>query len=195
MINNKMIEELADGERLIKYSKEKVKRISDSENILEVFMNIGVPRTVSPGIDFIREDMGGLDRLSDFLNKESYTANISPKLLADKFKDFNRDIVVATYNNCLIVSRNKKELIMIDCETLKECFVNSSIENFIECVFQFNKMVNRVIEMQPDLDYYVEGLEEEDLKILETDIVNIEGEIGEFWDMVIQGICEEMEEL
>ena len=190
-----MIKELADGERLIQYSEEKVRRISNSENILEVFTNFGVPRTVSPGVDFIREDMGGLGKLSDYLERECYTDNISSELLEDKFKVFNRDIVVASYNNCIIVSRNRKEFIMVDCETLQECFVNSSIENFFECIFQFNKMVNRILETQPDLDYYVEGLKEKDLKELETDIINVEGEIGGFWNMVIQGLFEEMEEI
>ena len=38
-----MIEELADGERLIKYSKEKVTRITASESILEIFSDFGIP--------------------------------------------------------------------------------------------------------------------------------------------------------
>lgn len=194
MINKIDFEIIADGQKLMRYSNEQIKKTLLKDDICQVFVEYGVPRFLSPDIDFIREEKGGFGKLCDYWNIENYAGIYEEIYLKKKFEEYVNYIVIASHNNGVIAIKDKKEVVFVDYESLSELYVNKNIEDFLFCIVLYNKMVVNVMEEHPTCEYYVEVLSQGEIDTLKEGIKRIDENAiknDAFWSLVIDEALEE----
>lgn len=186
MITEEQMKELIDDDKII-YS-ENIRKIIDKDYIT-LFTTIGVPRSVSPGIDFLTEEKGGLKNILALYNEVYWKTSIKQK------PTLKNDIVFATYNNDFIVSRNRKEIILVSQDDFDDIYINKDIYKFWDSVYVYNRVVNEIIEGNEEVDYYVEAFTDEIIEKVKKKLISVEGKLTQFWENLLQEIVEEREEL
>ncbi len=183
----KRLYEVADGEELVSYSTECIKAMFE-EDMIRILTEKGIPRFWTPDVDFIREERGAFQKMSNYIK------DISDREVRNRFEKFKNYIVFAMHNNNFITLNEKKEVVMVDTEKCMETYVQRDIKSFVYSLVIFNEIVLRIIDEFPECDYYAEYIEEEDIENFKKVIAVFDETAikeGTFWDIVLEEIFEE----
>lgn len=185
--------EIAFGQDLMKYSMEKITAIFPEGEIVDIFAEHGVPRFLSPDIDFLREEINGFRKFSDFINMDE----IQEDDIRDRAMKYKNYIAIAMHNNCFIAINPKKEIVMIDYERWSENYVNRDIIAFLSCVILINRLVMKTLNENPECDYFGDCLKDEDIAKFVQDITCVDERAMDekaFWNIVLDEIADAADE-
>lgn len=181
MINRDIIRELSQGEEVLHYSREKLSRFKIREEDKKILSEIGIPRFAAPAIDFLKESMGGLERLSKYYGLK---------------KELDKYMILANCEEGVVVlDELTDEIDMIKSESLDNVFVNSTLEQFIKSLLSYNKITSEIISRNKNSKHYVDNMTTEDLDKIRRDIYNIDNMAfsnNSFWYLTLVILLEKM---
>lgn len=160
------IKKIARNQKLNKYLVEKVKITFDNEQVIHVFCEIGVPRQVSPMINFIMDEQGGFGKLNEYGKWGEGT---------EVFGINKEEIVVlAHYGSNLICIDKTKEIKMLDYDNREIRYVNKDIISFIESIICFNLSTMEIMENNPDCDFIEDCITDEEIEGISRKLIEID---------------------
>lgn len=176
MINEKNIIELANGDEIIRYSNNLSLNYNLPEDTRKILQEIGVPKYVAPFIDFFDESNGGGKRLSDYYDLNLYkdSENVEKEELEKMKMYFKEYIVLGNIENDVFVLNEKFRIIQINYETLDEYYVNYSLNNFLESLLVYKKIVDMVRSRGDETAFFDDEVTENDIKLLKKKLLEID---------------------
>lgn len=160
------ISKIARNQKMNKYSVEKVKLIFDNEQVIQIFCEIGVPRQVSPMLNFIMEERGGFGKLNGYGKWGEGTEIFGI--------DKEEIVVLAHYNSNLICIDKTKEIMMLDYDNQEVRYVNKDIISFIESIICFNLLTMEIMDNNPDCDYIEDCITDEEIEEISRKLMTID---------------------
>lgn len=176
MIDEKKIIELANGDKIIKYSSDVCLIYNLPEGTNKILQEIGVPQYAAPFVDFFDEENGGGKRLSEHYDLKLYedSENIKKEEL-EKIKIYFKEyIVLGNIENDVFVLNEKFRVIQINYETLDEYYVNYSLNDFLESLLVYKKTVDRVRSRSNKMAFFDDEITKDDIKLLKEKLLEID---------------------
>lgn len=181
MIDGDVIRELSKGDEVLYYSREKLNRFKIKDEDKKILSEIGIPRFVAPAINFLKESMGGLERLSKY-----YGIN----------KELEKYMILANCEEGVVVlDELTDEIDVIKSESLDNVFVNSTLEQFIKALLIYNKITSEIINRNKNSKHYIDNMTAKDLDKIRKEIYNIDNMAlsnNSFWYLTLVILLEKM---
>lgn len=191
-IDENELKDIAFDDEVITYSKEKIYKIFDDENIRQVLTVWGIPRSVSPYIDFFRDGDCGFEKFSVFMERHSLGYKDEKDNSPDtrRYEDY---IVFASHEeNCYLMLNENLQVVFVDDERMTECYVNKDFHTFMSIIIYFNKMIIRLIDENPEQDVQ-DSVTNEDVDLLFAYVEEMDKDAAEddsFWRILIENFLE-----
>lgn len=179
---------------IIKHSKSISNMCNLPLNIVNILTEVGLPHKADPFLWFLSTDEGALRRLDEFyvLDIEEYDV----EFIEAKKEYFKKFIVLGKSSGSAICINEKYQIISIHHEYFTESFVNETLEEFLECILCFDKLVKKIYECNTKEIYYYDYVTEEDIFTLKKELCNIVNnslDKYDFWNENIEFLEEQIE--
>lgn len=185
------------GKEKIKYNLSSIQKFKFPENIVKIFSEIGLPKKVEPSIIFLEEKDNGLIRLNKYydLSDEDYT----DEFINEINNKLEKYIVIGKTTGHAICFDNEYKLYYVDYGNYNEVFINKSIEEFLECIMYYDKMVASIMYrnkgMNLEYEDYSDYINESDILELKNDLLSVvNGSLSDykFWNCKIGYLTDEL---
>lgn len=179
------VRKIARNQKVIKYELNKVKTIYGDEQVLKVFCEVGVPRQVSPMLNFILDEKGGFSKLNGYGNWSKGT----------ELFGINKEeiVVLAHYNSNLIYIDKMKQIKMLDYENQDVRYVNKDVISFLESIICFNLFTMEIMNNNPHCDYIEDCITDDEIEELGKKLMSIdEDSMNEYslWNEAVEQLIE-----
>ena len=181
---------LCQNEKIILLKEIDVNFLSDRDS--EILMEIGIPSSAAPYLIFCNEDEFAGRSLR---NRITIFEGVSEEEIEVQDSVLDNTCFIGQSGIGYIVINKRGEIWMLDHENFDEYFVNNSLDDFLDCLYEYKMFVSFIHEKYGQDVFIEDVMTEEDLKILEDKINSIDKEALEedsFWFEEIQGMREEI---
>lgn len=197
MISKQSLIELAEDERLVKYSDKLILKYNLPDETQKILQEMGIPKHVAPYISFIEEENGGGKKLSDYYDLSLYEDSeyIEKEELEEIKNYFQEYIILGNIENDVLVLNEKFRVIRVDYETLDEYYVNCTLNEFLESLLTYKKMINEILKRYNELVFYDDKITVNDIKELRHQLLKIDKNSfinGSFWSSEIERLEENL---
>lgn len=172
-------------EKIYLYSEDRIKGVVQEGICKDALTKHGIPRSVSPFIDFLNEEKGGFDRLSSYVKMHLIKGFELPQ------KEILKEAIIFGFGsngaNYLVVDSDGR-VMSVDHEDWSLLYVNKDLETFFEIILKFNLMLEEYNVSNPDGDFFEDELPnivDEFMDFIETideDAIYNDA----FWDMTLE---------
>lgn len=167
-----------------------------SERDEEILYNIGIPSATAPYINFVLQKDRKIYPLSKYININSYAfEDEEDKIEQSRLLDIYLAIGFIG-NGDYIVINDENQVILVNHEDLSEMYINYSLEDFMNCLYDYQFFMNKIYDRGTDEDELSELMNAEDIealkeKLLELDEFSLDDD--SFWKDEIEMLCDEIE--
>ncbi|MHC1686067.1 MAG: SUKH-4 family immunity protein [Clostridiaceae bacterium] len=195
MIDVKEITELADKDKIIKYSSDLYSNHNFPEETRKILQVVGVPKYAAPFIDFLEEENGGGKKLSEYYDLNLYEESelIEKEELENIKKYFQEYIVLGNIENDVFVLNEKFRVIRINYETLDEYYINYSLNHFLESLFVYKETIDSVLNRCDKIAFFDDEVTEYDIRLLKNKLLKVDKHAfvdDSFWSSEIERLEE-----
>ena len=159
-----------------------------------ILMDIGLPGSAAPYISFSgEEEFGGYslrDRISKFEGVPEEDIDAEDAVL-------DNTCVLGQCGMGYIVINKRGEIWMLDHESFDEYYVNQSLDDFLDCLYEYKMFVKTIHEKYGQDIFIDDVMTEADVDTFEETLRSIDEEITEednFWWEQIQNMRESIQE-
>lgn len=171
-------------DRINVYSIDRIGDVVDDEMCITILTIYGIPKSVSPYIDFLEEEKGGFKSVSDFMKMHAIEGDDIPEK-----EIFKKLYIFGFFNNNYIVLNDKGEVLYIDYERLIITYINKDLRTFLDIVVKFNLVIDDYYVANPEGDFFEDGFTDEVLNNFIEYIKSIDERSitdGEFWILLLE---------
>lgn len=167
-----------------------------SERDEEILYNIGIPSATAPFVNFTLQKDRKIYPLSKYVNIDSFAfEDEEDKIEQSRLLDIYLAIGFIG-NGDYIVINDENQVILVNHEDLSEMYINYSLEDFMNCLYDYQFFMNQIYDRGTDEDELSELMNAEDIealkeKLLELDEFSLDDD--SFWKDEIDMLCEEIE--
>ena len=192
MFNLKKFQSWMGNKEIIKYSKDILEKYNLPKDIVGILAEIGLPRKTDPFLWFLSMENGALKRLSKFydLENEDCIEKFGEEKYLEKF------IVFGISSGHAICFNEKHQIVCVDSNDFSVFFVNDTLEQLLEFILCFDKMVNKIKKRYNEEIIYTDYVTSEDICELKENIcgiINDSLDKYDFWDESIEFLEEQIE--
>lgn len=169
----------------IKYSADIIKKYVETDELITVLCEKGIPKNVAIDINFLSEKQGGFSKL----------AELFPKLFEHKniFESYNECIVLADHNSCYIVIEPlNKKVLCLDLENESIDYVNVNLLSFFKCILILNQQIYELRAKYPD-DFFADNFNDDMIQEVFKEMCEVDGSIRteeSFWGFLLEEIAD-----
>ena len=185
MYSIEKLSQYANYSDTIKYSIDIIKKYVETDELITVLCEKGIPKNVAVDINFLSEKRGGFSKL----------AELFPELLEHKkfFQNYNESIVLASHNSCYIVIEPlNKKVLCLDLENEYVDYVNMNLLSFFRCVLILNQCIFELRTKYPD-DFFTDNFSDDMIQDLYNEMCEIDSSIRteeSFWAFLLEEIAD-----
>ena len=192
MFNLKKFQNWMDNKEIIKYSRDILEGYNLPKDIVGILAEIGLPRKADPFLWFLSMENGAFKRLNKFydLVNEDCIEKFRKEEYLEKF------IVFGISSGHAICFNEKYQIVCVDSKDFSVFFVNDTLEQLLEFILCFDKMVNKIKKRYNEEIIYSDYVTSEDIRELKENIcgiINDSLDQYDFWDESIEFLEEQIE--
>lgn len=194
MFELKNFQKWMEEKEIIKYPKSTLDMNNLPLDIINILVEAGLPHKVEPSLWFLSMDEGALTRLDKFyvLDEDEYDF----EFIESKKEYLKNFVVLGKSSGNAICLNEKNQIVCIDYEDFTESFVNETLEQLLECIICFDKLVKNIYDRHKGRIYYYDYVTEEDILTLKKELCNIVNDSldkYDFWNINIEFLEEQIE--
>jgi hypothetical protein len=183
-------DKLCQKEKTILYETIHFKYLSARDK--KILQEIGIPGSAAPYLSFCEEgEFGGFSLRDRICNYENVP-------LSDVIFDsatLDHACVLGQCGIGYIVINKRGELWVLDHESADEYYANQSLDDFLDCVYEYRSYVDWIHEKYGQNTFIGDLMTEEDMKLFEQKLLPIDPEVLDedtFWYEEIQNMYADM---
>lgn len=183
---NEILQE--EGEKILTYSKEKVTHLVLDDISREILTKRGLPKSVSPFLEFLPEEKGGFENLGSFIKRHALEDEELPAM-----EVLNNCYLFGMYNNWFLALNQEGQVRYIDSERFRATYANKDLITFLTIIVRFNTMVNDYFEENPEGDFFEDVVNEEMIEEFADYIEELDYEAvrnDTFWDELLECVLD-----
>lgn len=183
---NEILQE--EGEKILTYSKEKVTHLVLDDISREILTKRGLPKSVSPFLEFLPEEKGGFENLGSFIKRHALEGEELPAM-----EVLNNCYLFGMYNNWFLALDQEGQVLYIDSERFRATYANKDLTTFLTIIVRFNTMVNDYFEENTEGDFFEDVVNEEMIEEFADYIEELDYEAvrnDTFWDELLECVLD-----
>lgn len=183
---NEILQE--EGEKILTYSKEKVTHLVLDDISREILTKRGLPKSVSPFLEFLPEEKGGFENLGSFIKRHALEGEELPAM-----EVLNNCYLFGMYNNWFLALNQEGQVLYIDSERFRATYANKDLTTFLTIIVRFNTMVNDYFEENQEGDFFEDVVNEEMIEEFADYIEELDYEAvrnDTFWDELLECVLD-----
>lgn len=191
MYSEEKMNVLCEKEKKILLSNINVGFISDRDK--KILTEIGIPGSAAPFLSFCGEAEFAGYSLRDRICKYE---GVPEEDIEAEDAVLDNTCVLGQCSIGYIVINKRGEIWMLDHESFDEYYVNQSLDDFLDCLYEYKMFVKSIHEKYGSDTYIEDVMTEADVDVLEKTLRSIDKEIlqeDNFWWEEIQNMREDIQ--